>query len=66
MAEKKLTREQKKGVYRKAILEAAKQEFIRKGYKGASRPGSASGRSTITFRRKRKSSCSSSRISCGK
>lgn len=36
MAEKKLTREQKKVVYRKAILEAAKQEFIRKGYKDAS------------------------------
>jgi len=36
MAGKKLTREQKKVVYRKAILEAAKQEFIRKGYKDAS------------------------------
>ena len=36
MEGKKLTREQKKVVYRKAILEAAKQEFIRKGYKDAS------------------------------
>lgn len=36
MEGKKLTREQKKVVYRKAILEAAKQEFIRKGYKEAS------------------------------
>ena len=36
MEERKLTREQKKAAYRKAILAAAKQEFIRKGYKDAS------------------------------
>lgn len=36
MAERKLTREEKKVLYRKLILEAAKKEFIRKGYKEAS------------------------------
>ena len=36
MEERKLTREQKKAVYRKAILKAAKAEFVRKGYKEAS------------------------------
>ena len=36
MAERKLTREEKKVLYRRLILEAAKKEFIRKGYKEAS------------------------------
>ena len=36
MAERKLTREEKKVLYRRLILDAAKNEFIRKGYKEAS------------------------------
>ena len=36
MAERRLTREEKKVLYRKLIVEAAKKEFVRKGYKEAS------------------------------